>query len=97
MADHIADTVVDHLVGHRYRLFRVTGIVVFHTNQLIALDATLGIDIGNCLTGTGKLHIAILCDRAGHRPDDRHLNVFCHCRMPDCHRDTASQQCLTFC
>ncbi len=26
----------------------------------------------------GKLHVAILRDRAGHRPDDRHLDVFRH-------------------
>ncbi|MND65359.1 hypothetical protein D3C80_567250 [compost metagenome] len=97
MADHIADTVIDYLVGDGYRLFWIAGVVIFHADQFVALDTALGVDIGNRLTGAGEFHIAILRHRAGHRPDDRHLDVFRHCRMPDSHRDTTRQQRLTFC
>ncbi|CVH28418.1 Uncharacterised protein [Serratia marcescens] len=97
VADHVANAVVDHLVGDRNRLFRVAGVVVFHADQLVALDAALGVNVGNRLARAGKLHVAILRDRTGHRPDDRHLDVFRHGRLAHGHRNTTRQQCLTCC
>ncbi|MNE60548.1 hypothetical protein D3C80_1556970 [compost metagenome] len=97
MADHVTNTVIDDLVGYRYRLFRVTGIVILYRHQLIALDTAFGVDIGNRLTRTGELHITILRHRAGHGANYGNLDVFCHSDMADSHRDTTGQQRFTLC
>ena len=76
MANNVLDAVVDHFVGDRYRLFRVASVIIFDDLQLIALDAALSVDIRYRLLGTGKLLVAVLSHRAGHRPDDRDFDVF---------------------
>ncbi|MNZ60173.1 hypothetical protein D3C78_782350 [compost metagenome] len=65
VADHELDAVVDHFVGHRHRLLGVTGIVVFHGHQLLAVDATLGVDLLDGHAGTAELHVTVLRHRAG--------------------------------
>lgn len=54
MTDNILDAVVHHFVSDRYRLFWITGVVIFHRDELIAFNTAFRIDIGNCLLRTGK-------------------------------------------
>ncbi|CNT83055.1 Uncharacterised protein [Salmonella enterica subsp. enterica serovar Bovismorbificans] len=81
MTDNILDAVVHHFVSDRYRLFRITGVVIFHRDELIAFNTAFRIDIGNCLLRTGKFLVAILRHRTGHRADNRDFNVLCECHM----------------
>ena len=76
VADNVFDPVVDHFVGDRYRLFRVASVIIFYDLQLIALNAALRVDIRYRLLGAGKLLIAVLGHRAGHRPDYRDFDIF---------------------
>ncbi|CAH0301069.1 hypothetical protein SRABI106_03775 [Rahnella aquatilis] len=63
VTDHVTNTVVDHFVGNRNGLFRITGIVIFHANQFVALHAAFGIDISDRLFCPRKLHVTVLGDR----------------------------------
>ncbi len=63
MADNITDTVVNHLVRDRNGLFRVTGVIIFHRNQFVAVNAAFGVDIFNRLSSARELHVAVLRHR----------------------------------
>ncbi|SYL11146.1 Uncharacterised protein [Klebsiella pneumoniae] len=76
MPDHITHAVINHFVGDRHRLFRVTGVIVFGDHQFIAVNAAFGVDVLNRLAGTGKFHITVLCDRSGHSAHHRDFNIF---------------------
>ncbi len=49
MTDDELDAVVDHFVGYGNGLFWIAGIVVFHGFELLAVDAALGVDVGDGL------------------------------------------------
>ena len=76
VTNNVFDAVVDHFVGYRYRLFRVASVIIFDDLQLIALDAALSVDIRYRLLCAGKLLVAVLGHRAGHRPDYRDFDIF---------------------
>ncbi len=50
MADNVLNAVVDDFVGHRDRLLRIAGVVIFDGHQLVALNAAAGVDVFNRLT-----------------------------------------------
>ncbi|MNL63243.1 hypothetical protein D3C87_1873650 [compost metagenome] len=76
MADNVLNAIVNDFVGYGDGLFWVTGIVVFHANQLIPFDAAFGVDVFDRLTRAVELHIAPLGNRTGHGTDDGNFNVF---------------------
>ena len=65
MADNVLNAVVDDFVGHRDRLLRIAGVVIFDGHQLVALNAAAGVDVFNRLTRAIELHVAPL----GHWTD----------------------------
>ena len=91
MADNIFNAVVDHFVGYGYRLFRVAGIIIFHGNQLIALDAAFRVDIGNRLLRAGKFLIAVLRYRTRHRADNGHFDILSKRHIAQRQGDTSCQ------
>ncbi len=97
MADNVTNTIVNDFVSNSYGLFRVAGIIVFHADQFIAFNSAFGIDISNSLTCTGKFHVTILGNRAGHRANNGNFNVFRQHRMAHRHCYTPRQQHFTFC
>src|SRR5471032_2674621 len=74
VTDHKLDAVVDDFVRDRYRLFRITGIVVFNGFELLAVDTALGVDVFDGHFGATELHIAVLGYRAGFRAGDTDLD-----------------------
>ena len=91
MADNVFNPVVDHFVSNRYRLFRVTGIVIFHHDQFVAFHAAFGIDICNRLLCASKFLIAILRYRTGHRADDSNFNILSKRHIAQRQGDTSCQ------
>lgn len=81
VADNVLNTVVDDFVGHRDRLLRIAGVVIFDGHQLVALNAAAGVDVFNRLTRTIELHVAPLGHRARHRADHGDLNILGHRRV----------------
>ncbi len=43
MADNVLNAVVDDFVGHRDRLLRIAGVVIFDGHQLVALMPPLAL------------------------------------------------------
>ena len=91
MADNVFNPVVDHFVRDRYRLFRVTGIVIFHHDQFVTFHPALGVDIRNRLLCASKLLIAILRYRTGHCADNGHFNILSKRHIAQRQGDTSCQ------
>ncbi|CAM4123974.1 Uncharacterised protein [Klebsiella grimontii] len=81
MADNVLNTVIDDFIRHRNGLFRVAGVIVLHGNQLIALDAALGVNIFDRLARAVEFHIAPLGYRARHCANNGDLNIFGKSRL----------------
>ena len=90
MADNVFDPVVHHFVRYGYRLFRITGIVIFYDLQFFAFDSALSINVCNSLFCASKLLVTILSYRTGHRTNDGDFNV-CLRHRTECQRDTSCQ------
>ena len=67
MSDDKLHAVIHHFVGYRDRLLRITGIVIFHRNNLVAVDPTGLIEQFGSDPATGKLHITVLGYWTGNR------------------------------
>ena len=74
MADDKADTIVDQAVGDTDGLLGIADVIVFNADQFLAHDPAIGVDLLDGHAGAGKLHVAILGDRAGHGAGDADLD-----------------------
>ena len=77
MAGDQLDLLGGHLIGDRYRLFRIAGVVADFQRQLLTEDAAGLVDIGDRLFGA-QLHL--LAEGrvfAGHRTDGGDFDL-CH-------------------
>ena len=81
MADNVLNAVVDDFVGHRDRLLRIAGVVIFDGHQLVTLNTAAGVDVFNRLTRAIELHVAPLGHRTRHRADHGDLNILGHRRV----------------
>ena len=67
MADDELHAVIDDLVGDRYRLLRLAGIVVGLDDELLAVKTAVGVQKINRGLGANLLNRAVLRDRASLR------------------------------